>query len=233
MGKLHDKMLMVMQMRNFSARTIQAYTAHMKAFVIMFHRPPDELGPDEICQYLHHLRREKKTSWSNINIAYSALKLFYENVLGVEWNVNKIPRPKSEQRLPVILSSEEIKALLNATFNLKHRAVFMTIYSAGLRLNEALHLKISDIDSKRMQIRVSQGKGKKDRYTLLSNVLLSLLRTYYRMYKPKLWLFEGNSSEGTVYPTTIQKAIHKAKKKLALLSPLPSTLFVTHLLPTF
>lgn len=233
MGKLHDKMLMVMQMRNFSARTIQAYTAHMKAFVIMFHRPPDELGPDEICQYLHHLRREKKTSWSNINIGYCALKLFYENVLGMEWHVNKIPRPKSEKRLPVVLSTDEIKVLLSATFNFKHRAILMTIYSAGLRLNEALHLKISDIDSKRMQIRVRQGKGKKDRYTLLSTVLLSLLRTYYKMYKPKSWLFEGNSPEGTLDPGSIQRAIQKAKKKLALLNLLPSTPFATHLLPTF
>ncbi len=233
MGKLYDKMLMVMQMRNFSERTIQAYTAQVKAFVRMFGRSPDELGSDEICQYLHHLRREKKASWSSINIGYCALKFFYENVLGREWNVDKIPRPKSEQKLPVILSTDEIKALLNATFNLKHRAVFMTIYSAGLRLNEALHLKISDIDSKRMQIRVSQGKGKKDRYTLLSTALLKLLRTYYRMYKPKSWLFEGNTSEGTLYPSTIQRAIQKAKKKLALLSLLPSTLFATHLLPTF
>lgn len=233
MGELHDKMLMMMQMRNFSERTIQAYTGQMKAFVRMHGRSPDELGEDEICRYLHYLRREKKVSWSSINIGYSALKYFYVHVLGKEWNVKKIPRPKSEKRLPVVLSTDEIKVLLNATFNFKHRAILMTIYSAGLRLNEALHLKISDIDSKRMQIRVSQGKGKKDRYTLLSTVLLKLLRAYYKMYKPKSWLFEGNSSEGTLDPGSIQRAMQKAKKKLGSPSLLPSTPFDTHLLPTF
>jgi integrase/recombinase XerD len=233
MGELHDKMLMMMQMRNFSERTIQAYTGQMKAFVRMHGRSPDELGEDEICRYLHYLRREKKVSWSSINIGYSALKYFYVHVLDKEWNVKKIPRPKSEKRLPVVLSTDEIKVLLNATFNFKHRAILMTIYSAGLRLNEALHLKISDIDSKRMQIRVSQGKGKKDRYTLLSTVLLKLLRAYYKMYKPKSWLFEGNTPEGTLDPGCIQRAIQKAKKKLGLPSLLPSTPFDTHLLPTF
>jgi len=233
MGELHDKMLMMMQMRNFSERTIQAYTGQMKAFVRMHGRSPDELGEDEICRYLHYLRREKKVSWSSINIGYSALKYFYVHVLDKEWNVKKIPRPKSEKRLPVVLSTDEIKVLLNATFNFKHRAILMTIYSAGLRLNEALHLKISDIDSKRMQIRVSQGKGKKDRYTLLSTVLLKLLRAYYKMYKPKSWLFEGNTPEGTLDPGCIQRAIQKAKKKLGSPSLLPSTPFATHLLPTF
>ena len=231
MGVLHDKMLMIMQMKNLSPKTIYSYMHHMKSYVRMFGRSPDELGQEEICKYLHSLRNDRHLSWSNVNVGYSALRLFYVQVLNRDWSTYKIPKPKKETKLPVVLSKEEVRSIIDHTTNLKYRTILMTIYSAGLRLNEATHLKISDIDSKRMQIRVRQGKGKKDRYTLLSKTLLTTLRKYYKFYRPKEYLFESKIKDN--YPlciTTIQHIFKKAKKKLELSNRLLSTPYVTPLL---
>ena len=217
MGKLRSKMLMLMEMKNFSSRTIGAYLYHMKSFVRMFGKSPLELGTEEICKYLHYLHNEKKSSWSNVNVGYSSIRFFYTHVLNKTWDVNKVPRPKKEKKLPVVLSQEEIKSIINHTAHLKYRTALMAIYSAGLRLNEAIHLKVADIDSKRMQIHICQGKGKKDRYTLLSKVLLQSLRKYYKFYRPKHYLFERKGVYWeTLCPTTIQRAFKQAKKKVGL-----------------
>jgi site-specific recombinase XerD len=213
MGRLQDEMVKAMELKNYSPRTIEAYVAHMKAFTRLFKKSPAEMGEEEVRQYLHYLRTVKKVSTSNINIAYSALKFFYVEVLHRDWHVEKIPRPKKEKRLPIVLAPSEIRRLLEATDNLKYRVILMTIYSAGLRISEAAHLKITDIDSKRMVIRVEQGKGKRDRYTLLSPALLESLRHYYKAYRPRIWLFEGQRPHQPLGVESIQRAFRDAKKK--------------------
>jgi integrase len=213
MGELREQMVEEMESRNFSPKTIKAYLGHMVAFTKLLGKSPSEMGEDEVRRYLQYLRKERQVSWSNINIAYSALKFFYVETLHREFPIKKIPRPKGEKKLPVVLSPSEVKAIFDMIANLKHRVILMTTYSGGFGVSEVAHLKVTDIDSKRMQIRVEQGKGKKDRYTLLSPALLEHLRTYWRYYHPITWLFPGSHDDKPIGVTTIQKVFQRAKKK--------------------
>ncbi len=212
MGKLHDQMLMDMELRNFKPKTIERYLWHLKSFTKLFDRSPAELGEQEIRHYLHYLKKERNTSWSNVNQGYSALRFFYVQTLHRAWNVDKIPRPKGERSLPQVLSQQEVTGFLDATSNFKYRVIFMTIYSGGLRLSEAAHLKVADIDKDRMQIRINKGKGNKDRYTLLSKRLLSELRPYWHAYRPTTWLFPGRDNN-PISVSSIQVAFRRSKKK--------------------
>jgi site-specific recombinase XerD len=206
----------------------------MKNFAQYFGRSPAKMGEEEIREYLYYLVTEKKVSTSSINGAYSALKFFYQTVLQGNWNIAKIPRTKVRKKLPIVLDGSEIKQLFAVTTNLKHRAILMTTYSAGLRVSETAHLKVSSIDSKRMQLRIDQGKGNKDRYTLLSPVALDLLRDYWRQYRPFSWLFPGRLPDRPISTRAIQKTFEKAKRKAGIQKPATvHTLrhsFATHLL---
>jgi len=234
MGKLREQMKMDLKLKGYSPKTQAAYLGYMKNFVRYFGRSPAKMGEEEIREYLYHLVTEKDLGDSSINNAYSALKFFYKTTLGRDWNVAKIPRRKTEKRLPVVLDGSEIKQLFAVTTNLKHRALLMTTYSAGLRVSETAHLKVSDVDSKRMQLLVAQGKGKKDRYALLSPVTLNLLRDYWRQYRPFSWLFPGRLPERPISTRSIQKVFEKAKRKAGIKKPATvHTLrhsFATHLL---
>ena len=213
MGELRDKMVMDMELRNLSPKTLRAYLGQMVSFTRFFGKSPSYMGTEEIREYLYYLKSKKKVSWSNINIAYSALKFFYVNTLHRDWDITWIPRPKAEKKLPVVLSCDEVKKIFDVISNLKHKAILMTTYSAGLRVSETSRLKITDIDSKRMLIRVNQGKGKKDRYTLLSETLLEVLRHYYLKYHPIIWLFPGQKNERPIGEATIQRVFKVSKKK--------------------
>src|SRR4030043_2035817 len=158
MGKLHDQMKRDLELKNYSPKTRSCYLASVKGFALHFHRSPDELGDPEIRGYLHYLIQEKKVSQSAVSQAYSALKFFYETTLKRDWDGFRIPRVKMRKKLPVVLSQREVQALFSVVKNLKHRAILMTIYSAGLRVSEAVHLRISDIDSQRMMMRIGHGK---------------------------------------------------------------------------
>ena len=185
MGRLRDQMKRDLELKNYSPKTRACYLAAVKSFALHFHRSPEQLSEQEIREYLHYLIQEKKASQSLIRQAYSALKFLYETTLQKDWNGFRIPRAKTGKRLPVVLSLQEIQAILSAARNLKHRALLVTIYSAGLRVSEVVHLKVSDIDSQRMVIRVQQGKGGKDRYVLLAKRTLEVLRDYWRAYRPE------------------------------------------------
>jgi len=174
------------------------HLACVRRFALYFHRFPDELGDPEIREYLHYLIRGRNVSQGAVTQAYGALKFFYETTLKRDWEGFRIPKGKMGRRLSIILSQREVEALFGAIKNLKHRAILMTIYSAGLRVSEALHLKLTDIDSERMTIRVEHGKGNKDRYTLLGKRNLDILREYWKKYRP--WeglptvLYPGNET---------------------------------------
>lgn len=234
MGRLKDQMEMDMRLTGFSPKTISCYLACMKNFTIHFRRSPDEMGQDEIRGYLSYLMEEKKASQSVISQSYSALKFFFETTLQRQWNLSKIPRFKQRKKLPAVLSKQEVASIFSATNNLKHRAMLMTIYSGGLRLSEAAHLKVSDIDSGRMMIRVNQGKGMKDRYTLLGKRNLEILRVYWRVYRPSEWLFPGRNPAEPISISAIQRvfkaSVGEARiKKSATVHTLRHS-FATHLL---
>lgn len=221
MGKSYDKMLVAMELRNFSERTIKTYTGYMKGFVRYFGKSPEELGEAEIKEYLYYLKKGKRASFSQMNGTRCAIKFFYEQVLARPWENFKIPSSIGEKKLPIVLARKEVKAIFEALDNFKYKVIFMTIYSAGLRINEATHLKVSDIDSQRMQIRIDQGKGKKDRYAVLSKKLLPDLRDYYRGCRPVNWLFTGENENNPISTSALQKIFKRAKKKPESLNPPP------------
>jgi integrase/recombinase XerD len=234
MGRLQDQMRMDLELKNLSPRTRSCYLTWMRSFALHFHRSPDELGEQEIRDYLHYLIQEKKASQSGVSQAYSALKFFYETTLKRDWNGFRIPRVQKGKKLPVVLSQQEIQAIFSATRNLKHRVVLMTIYSAGLRISEVVHLKVSDIDSQRMTIRVQQGKGQKDRYTLLSQRTLEVLRAYWKEYRPSGWLFPGKPETEPLSVSSVQRVFEKVLLRARIKKPASvHTLrhsFATHLL---
>jgi site-specific recombinase XerD len=234
MGELRDQMKRDLELKNYSPKTRVCYLTAVKSFALHFHRSPDQLSEEEIREYLHYLIQDKKASQSVISQAYSALKFFNETTLKRDWNGFRIPRAKMRKRLPVVLSPQEIQAILSAPRNLKHRALLMTIYSAGLRVSEVVHLKVSDIDSQRMVIRVQQGKGAKDRYTILARRTLEVLRDYWRAYRPEEWLFPGQPAKGALSISSVQKIFEKALHRAGVKKPATvHTLrhsFATHLL---
>ena len=240
MGELRDQMMMAMQLRNFSAKTIKCYVSMVRGFVRTFGKSPAEMGEEEVRRYLHSLV-ERNVSWGTVRLAYSALKSLYADTLQQPWKVEKLPRAKREKRLPVVLSTEEVKRILEAVRNLKHRMILMACYSAGLRVSEAVHprlngvvgqVKVTDIDSQRMQIRVEQGKGKKDRYTLLATTFCEQLRAYWKTYRPQVWLFPGSHPGKPLSERTVQLVFAKAKKKPPSPSPSLSIRCAIALLPT-
>jgi integrase/recombinase XerD len=212
MGKLRDRMQRDLELKNLSSRTRRCYLDWMSRYARHFRKPPDELGDEEIKTFLHFLLQERKASQSAMNQAYSALKFFYETTLGRPWNGTQIPRCKRGKRLPVVLSKEEVRLILLATENLKHLAILATIYSGGLRLSEAAELKVADIDSQRMTIRV-RGKGDKDRYTLLGKNALEILRTYWKAYRPSACLFPSRNPKEPISVSSIQKVFKTSLQK--------------------
>ena len=218
----------------YSESTLSTYTYALEDF-INYHAKIEleKLNERHIQEFLRHLVMERQVSTSYQNQAINAIKFYFERVMGGQQKTYFIDRPKKEKTLPVVLSEEEVITIIKSISNLKHKAIIMTIYSAGLRISECINLKIKDIDSNRMQLRIEQSKGKKDRYTVLSEKTLDILRRYFKAYKPKEYLFEGLN--GGIYSTkSIQNifkaAVKKAKiqKKVTVHSLRHS--FATHLL---
>jgi integrase/recombinase XerD len=192
MTPLRRRMIDDMQLRNLAPRTIDAYAMRVAAFARHFGRSPEALGPDEVRSYLLHLVQEKHVSWSVYNQTVAALKFVYEVTLQRHGVLQRIKCPKLPKKLPTVLSTDEVTRFFAAIFGLKHRAILMTAYAAGLRISEVVSLRPDDIDSQRMVIRVRQGKGRKDRYVMLSPRLLDLLRQYWKVARPTEWLFPGD-----------------------------------------
>jgi integrase/recombinase XerD len=216
MGKLRDQMEMDMRLKGMSPKTISSYLGCMKSVAVHFGKSPADLSDEEIRAYLYHLIEERKASQAVISQSYSALKFFFEHTLQRQWNHARIPRSKQRKKLPGVLSREDVESIFSATKNLKHRAILMTIYSAGLRIGEATRLKVSDIDSGRMMIRVNEGKGLKDRYTLLGERNLELLRTYWKAYRPSEWLFPVNDSSEPVSISAVQRVFSASLRKAGI-----------------
>ena len=201
----------------YSERTLRSYVAAFEEFINYHNRNNiDSITEPMIIQFLRYLVMERNVSESYQNISINAIKFYYERVLGGQRKIYFVDRPRREKKLPVVLNAAEVIAVMNCTKNIKHKALLMLIYSAGLRISEAINLKIKDIDSKRMQIRIVSGKGKKDRYTLLSEKTLKILREYYRVYRPMEWVFEGTSGEGPYSSRSIQQVLKASVSKAGI-----------------
>lgn len=193
MTPLRKKLIDALTLRRYSAKTHEAYIGAVSALARYYERPPDRICNEEIRDYLLHLHNRRKLSASSINVALSGIRFFYCHVLerSIAEVERSLPRPAQPKRYARLYSLEEIKVLLSkGCTQFKHKVFVMTVYGAGLRLNEACHLRVQDIESDRMMIRVEQGKGAKDRYTVLSPWLLEELRVYWKIYRPPgPWLF--------------------------------------------
>ena len=195
-----------MRVRNFAQATIDAYTYHVDKFERHFGKSVTELGTEEIHQYQLHLVDVKKVSWSQFNQAVCGLRFLYEITLGKPWTIRHIPFGKRPKKLPTVLGDEEVRRLLGCVLYLKHRMVLTVCYAAGLRLSEAAHLKISDIDGGRAMLHIRSGKGRKDRLVPISPRLLGELREYWKVARSTSYLFSGKTPDVPLSSATIQKA---------------------------
>ena len=193
MTQLRKRMLEELQRRHYSQSTIQHYVRKVEEFARHFHCSPDRLGPRHIREYQAHLFTHRKLSAGSVTNHLCALRFFYIQTLKKRWSIADTPYPKQAYHLPTILSQEEVAQLIDAACTPFHRTVLMTLYATGLRNAELTHLKISDIDSRRMVIHIQGGKGRKDRDVMLSPVLLEELRAHWRRLRKKssVWLFPG------------------------------------------
>ncbi len=235
MMSLRQRMIEDMQIRNLSVHTQKCYVLQVSLFARHFSKSPELLGPEQIRAYQIHLTNEKKLSTKSILVAIAALRFLYRVTLKNNWIFeNIIPAPKAPQTLPVVLSPEEVIRFLDCVGSRKHRAILTTCYAAGLRISEAVALTSPAIDSKRMVLRVEQGKGQKDRYVMLSPKLLEVLRDWWRVEKPKDWLFPGDIPGRHISRDAVDQACQKAHRLCQIPKPItPHSLrhaFAVHLL---
>lgn len=217
MGRMREAMQAEMQLRGFAPRTQRTYTSWMVRLLSRVGVAAEQLTEQQARAYLSELSG-RGLSASTINQAISAVRFFFHEVLHRAWNL-EIHYQRSPQRVPVTLTPEEVSRLLSAAPNLRARAALEIAYAAGLRLGEVLNLKLSDIDSGQMIVRVEQGKGKKDRNVMLSPVLLETLRAYWRESRPRVWLFPGEGGKRPLNATILQRGFGEAKLKAGITKP--------------
>jgi integrase/recombinase XerD len=234
MTPLRQRMLEDMKIRNLSPRTCETYTSHVARFAKHFRKSPEHLGPEEIRTYQLYLIK-RGVSWSVFNQTVCGLRFLYKHTLKRDWSIEEIRFPKKPRKLPVVLSRSEVWEFLRSIKKFKYRVILTTIYAAGLRASEVSNLKLVDIDSERMVIRVEQGKGMKDRYVMLSPRLLDLLRQYWKAERPTgPWLFSAASCNRPIPTEAIQrtciKAVHALGWSKAVGPRILRHCFATHLL---
>ena len=212
MTPLRQRMLQDMGIRNLAVNTQLAYVQQISAFARHFDCSPEALGPEQVRAYQVHLLEERKLAAGSLSVVSAALRFLYKITLRRAWNDDDIPMPKRPLRLPIVLSPEEVVRFLACVASTKHRAILTTIYASGLRVSEAVQLRPADIDSARMVLRVDQGKGRKDRYVMLSPRLLEVLRGYWRIERPRPWLFPGDGAGRHITKNAVEQACQKAHR---------------------
>lgn len=235
MGRLRDRMEQDLNLRKLSPATRRNYLLYCRKFTAHFGCSPEQLGETEIREYLLHLLQVEQVSYSTYRQILAALKFLYTVTLARSWEVERIPFPRHRRNeFPATLTQDQLIQLFSALRSWKYRAFFMTCYSAGLRISETCQLRIEDIDSKRMVIRVRAAKGNKQRYTVLSPYLLGVLRQYWRATRPRPWLFPGQGQKGYISADTLRSVFRRARSEVGLGRwCTPHTLrhsFATHLL---
>ena len=219
MTELRRRMEDDMVARGFASRTRSSYLWAVTSLARFYRRSPDQISDEDVQAYLVHLHRERQLSSSTCNVVVSGLRFFYHTTLKRDRTTFDIPLSRQPGKLPVLLSREEVERLIRHAANPKYRTMLQTTYAAGLRLNEVLHLRVADIDSGRMTIRVEQGKGGQDRYTILSTRLLDELRWYWKLVRPSTWLFPSQETGQPLHPTALQRAYHTAKLRAGITKP--------------
>ena len=236
MTPLRQRMIEDLRIRNYSPRTIACYTERVASFARFFGTSPEALGPEQIRSYQNFLVETKHASWTVVNQTVCALRFLYGTTLQRPDVIEHIPFARQPKKLPVVLSRDELARFFAAIPNRKHRTVLMTMYAAGLRLSEALGLRVPDVDSARHCLRVDQGKGQRDRYTLLSPTLLQHLRDYWKVTRPSCWLFPGQRPDQPLTATAIQRGCGPAARRAGLAKRVTTHAmrhcFATHLLET-
>jgi site-specific recombinase XerD len=228
-------MLEDMQVRRLSPFTQRTYVETVARFARYFDRSPERLGPEQIRAYQVYLATERGLATSSLLVAVAALRFVYRVTLQKRWSFDDvIPAPKKPQSLPVVLSPQEVVQFLGAVKAAKHRAILTTCYAAGLRISEAVRLTVSAIDSERMVLRITKGKGQKDRYVMLSPKLLAVLRAWWKVERPRHWLFPGERPEAPITRSAVQIACRIASRRARLVKAVtPHSLrhaFAVHLL---
>jgi len=234
MTPLRQRMIDEMEMRNFSPKTIGLYIGNVARFARYFNKSPDLLGPEEVRTYLLYLVREKKNAWDTYKQALASLRFFYRWVVKGPEVVDDIRCPRPEHRLPVVLSFEETRRFFAALDSFRSRMILMTAYSAGLRISEVVNLNVSDIDNQRMVLHIRKGKRNKDRYVMLSPVLLTMLRHWWVAARPVTYLFPSRTGSRRALVGAVQRACKEAQERAGIDKRVtPHTLrhsFATHLL---
>lgn len=235
MTPLRQRMIEDMQVRNFSVQTQVSYVREVSQFARHFNKSPELLGPEQIRAYQLYLTNEKKLAAASISVTISAIRFLYKVTLQKGWSLTDlIPAPKVPKKLPIILSPEEVTQFLTCVTSRKHRAILSTCYAAGLRISEAVALTLPAIDSKRMVLRVEQGKGQKDRYVMLSPKLLEILRDWWRVERPGHWLFPGDKPDRHITTNSVALACRHVHRTCKIPKPItPHSLrhaFAVHLL---
>lgn len=205
-----------MKIRHLAPRTIDAYTFHAARFADFIEKPLDRATPEDVRNFQLHLIEVLKLAYSSFNQAVCALRFLFTHTIAVDWPVTMVPYGKRPKTLPTVLGREEVVELLRCTENFKQRTFLTLLYATGMRFSEAANLRINDIDSKRMQIRILHGKGNKQRQVPLSPRLLSELRSYWKQYKPVSLLFHGRTPEKIYCDTTIQLVIKESSRKAGI-----------------
>ncbi len=235
MTPLRKRMTEELQLRNLSPVTARMYLKVVERFAKHFHSSPERLGSKEVREWLLHLINDRKVTTTTVQIHRAALRFLYSATLKQSWFDESIPLPKRIRKLPEVIAACDVAEILNRTANLKHWTIIATLYATGVRLDELIHLKISDIDSKQMVIHIRQGKGRIPRDIVLSPILLERLRIYCRRYKPRLWLFPSERrSEGLLDQRTIRYLCRNAGQRAGLKQRIHPHLFrhacATHML---
>jgi len=206
----------MLKLKGYSKKTIKSYMSHIGLFLKHCGKNVDLIDEEDINSYLLFLLEEQQSSHSYVNQAVNSIKFLFNNVFKRHESFVKITRPKDEKKLPEVLSQKDVLRILDNVSNMKHKAILFLTYSAGLRVGEVVRLRITDIDSDRMLIHIVQGKGRKDRYTVLSQTALVVLREYVKKCRPEKWLFPGDDSDKHITERTVQRIFESTKDRAGI-----------------
>ena len=215
MTELREKFTRYLTLKRLSPKTHTAYINAVQGLAQYYNLSPDKLSDDQVQDYFLYLLQDREYAWSSCNVVFCGIKMFYEKILQRDTGSVIPPRPRQKQ-LSIVLSQDEVYKLIDSCTNLKHRTLLLGTYSAGLRVSEVVALKPVHIERNRMMIRVEQGKGRKDRYTILSPRFLSALETYWREYRPEKYLFFGADKAKPMSIGTAQQIYYHAKKRAGI-----------------